>query len=87
MQLLGGERVHVATALDAYHGLSESGFELAQSTCHELDHGHFAPPCRILTMARRSDSFGEVPALRSDACPEGYGDLEAWGQCPEHALN
>ena len=27
----------------------------------EIDHGHFAPPCRTLTRARSSDEFGQVP--------------------------
>lgn len=40
------------------------------------DWKHFAPPCRTMTRARRSDQHGDVPTLRSDARPEGFGDKQ-----------
>ena len=80
VETLGEDSVHVATSLDVYHGwdiLSDSGFELAMGTCQKFYHGHFAPPCRTLTMARRHDVHGSVRTLRSFASPEGWGDPEA----------
>ena len=38
------------------------------------DWKHFAPPCRTMTKARRSDRYGKVPKLRSETRPEGFGD-------------
>ena len=79
VKFLAGSRVRVAATLDGYAGewniLDDSHYQKASDMCSsELDHGHFAPPCRTLTMARRSDEHGDVPVLRSEERPEGWGD-------------
>ena len=53
------------------------GFDRALKICDEADHGHFAPPCRTFSRARRCDEHGSVRTLRSDQHPEGWGDAEA----------
>lgn len=56
----------------------EEDYKVATDLCAtEIDHGHFARPCRTLTRARRSDEFGRVPVLRSDEHPEGWGSPQA----------
>ncbi|CAK9112875.1 unnamed protein product [Durusdinium trenchii] len=65
--------------LDAYDQswdiLNDEDYVKAKELCNtELDHGHFAPPCRTLTEARRTDKHGFVPILRSASKPEGWGD-------------
>lgn len=71
-------QVKVASILDAYEGewdiLTEDGLAKGKLLCQEIDHGHFAPPCRTLTEARRDDEHGCVKQLRSFSHPEGWGD-------------
>ena len=79
VKFVAADRVKVEATLDGYAGewniLEENDYQRALGLCeNELDHGHFAPPCRTLTMARRSDEHGEVPVLRSEERPEGWGD-------------
>ena len=82
VKFVGGDRVTVIVILDGYSEewniLEETDFKGAVSLCEdELDHGHFAPPCRTLTKARRNDQYGEVPTIRSEERPEGWGDPQA----------
>ena len=68
--------------MDAYEEewniLVDKDYERSTELCKtELDHGHFAPPCRTLTEARRTDEHGSVRILRSHQQPEGWGDFEA----------
>ncbi|CAJ1365705.1 unnamed protein product [Effrenium voratum] len=66
--------------LDAYQEewniLGEEDFAEAERLCGEADHGHFAPPCRTLTEARRSDEHGAAREMRTHQHPEGWGDPE-----------
>ena len=59
---------------EAWNILQDEAFEKALEFAAQLDHGHFAPPCRNLTMARRTDGHGCVPQNRSWANPEGHGE-------------
>lgn len=80
MEELAKDRVNVHSPLDGYDGwniLTDEGFSEGERLCSMLDHGHFAPPCRTLTRARRSDEHGVVKQLRSDEHPEGWGAPEA----------
>lgn len=80
MEELGGSSVNVVSPLDGYEGwniLESESYAQAEGVCECLDHGHFAPPCRTLTFARRDDEYGQVKQLRSFECPEGFGDEEA----------
>ena len=80
METLSAGRVKVCATLDEYDGwdiLDDKHYEAALDVCSEVDHCHFAPPCRSLTRARRSDEHGVSKVLRSDECPEGWGDKEA----------
>ena len=80
MAAIGGEHIKVIAPLDGYDGwdiLSENGFNSALEICEAADHGHFAPPCRTLSRARRSDAYGTVAPLRSDTCPEGWGSPDS----------
>lgn len=80
LEELAGDQVRVRLPLDGYDSwniLEENGFKEGERICNEADHGHFAPPCRTLTRARRSDEYGEVKRLRSDQSPEGWGSPEA----------
>ena len=68
--------------LDAYDDqwniLDDEHFETGRRLCQTgLDHGHFAPPCRTLTEARRSDEHGSVVIMRSHQRPEGWGHPDA----------
>ena len=68
--------------LDAYQDqwniLNDDDLSKAKQLCDEkLDHGHFAPPCRTLTEARRTDHHGSAKVLRSIQYPEGWGDGDA----------
>ncbi|CAJ1364653.1 unnamed protein product [Effrenium voratum] len=56
--------------------LGEEDFAEAEGLCGEADHGHFAPPCRTLTEARRSDEHGAAREMRTHQHPEGWGDPE-----------
>ena len=81
MRFMSGGRISVCATWDGYAGgwniLDEEDYKAATNLCAtEIDHGHFAPPCRTLTRARRSDQFGQVPVLRSDKYPEGWGDQQ-----------
>lgn len=62
---------------DGWNILEDEGFDRALKICDEADHGHFAPPCRTYSRARRSDEHGSVKNLRNDQHPEGWGDPEA----------
>lgn len=80
MESLSAGRVKVCATLDEYDGwdiLDDKHYDAALEVCNEIDHGHFAPPCRSLSRARRSDEHGVSKVLRSDDCPEGWGDKEA----------
>ena len=80
LEELAGERVRVFSPLDGFDGwdiLSEDGIREGERLCDQIDHGHFAPPCRTMTRARRSDEYGQVKRLRSDQYPEGWGEPEA----------
>ena len=62
------------------HGiLDDEHFESGKQVCREIDHDHMAPapPCRTLTMARRSNEHGVAKMLRSNDYPEGWGEFEA----------
>ena len=82
MKLVGTSLVEVRATLDGYAGewniLAEEDYEMAKQLCgEEIDHAHFAPACRTMSMARRSDQFGTVKVLRDANRPEGYGDKDA----------
>ena len=80
LEELGGTLVETTNPQDHYEGwdiLTDEGLEQGLSVCETLDHGHFAPPCKTFTKARRSDKFGVVKVLRSEAYPEGWGEPEA----------
>ena len=64
-------------------------FEKARVWCREADHTHFAPPCRSMTRARRSDEHGTVPVIRSEERPEGWGHpvAEEGNQIAERTAN
>ena len=47
-----------------------------QDPSETADWKHFAPPCRTMTKARRSDRHGKVRKLRSEERPEGFGDKQ-----------
>lgn len=65
-------------AYDSWNILDDEDYDRAKELCRGgLDHGHFAPPCRTLTEARRDDEHGSVKVLRSFDRPEGFGDPEA----------
>ena len=74
-------RITVAAALDGYAGqwdiLNDEHYSVANDLVQNIDHGHFAPPCRTLTAARRSDEFGTTKTLRSEDRPEGWGDRDS----------
>ena len=77
---LGCDAITISSPLDGYDGwdiLTDDGQREGQRLCSEIDHGHFAPPCRTLTMARREDEFGSVKQLRSASSPEGLGDPQS----------
>ncbi len=78
-----GDQVKVADPLDGWmeewNILEDAHFAHAQEVAAELDHGHFAPPCRGLTMCRRSDEHGDVPIIRSWERPEGWSEATAEG--------
>ena len=87
-RLLGGNEVggHELSRSSCYLGwirqewniLAEEDYEMAKQLCEgEIDHGHFAPACRAMSMARRSGQFGTVRALRDANRPEGYGHKDA----------
>ena len=77
------DQVEVMDPLDGYGGawdiMDDSHFESAQKSAAELDHSHFAPPCRSLTMSRRTDEHGSVPVIRSFENPEGWTPDAAYG--------
>ena len=82
MKLVGKDFTEVRATLDGYAGewniLAEEDYNTACILCeNELDHAHFAPACRTMSMARRSDRFGSVKILRDEARPEGYGHPDA----------
>ena len=81
MKFVSHRWINVSATLDGYRGawniLDDEHFESGKQVCREVDHGHMAPPCRTLTMARRSDEHGVAKMLRSNDYPEGWGDLEA----------
>ena len=79
MNCLAGGTVSVCATLDDYDGwdiLRDSDFEIGMQICEEVDHAHFAPPCKTLTRSRRTDEHGTVPVLRSDTNPEGWGNRQ-----------
>ena len=67
---VGMEQDYWTTSWDI---LVDSDFERARRWVKEVDHVHFAPPCRSFTRARRRDKFGSVPILRTDENPKGWG--------------
>lgn len=72
----GASLVDVREPLDIYESwdiLEDKDFEKACIAVGEADHAHIAFPCRSYTRARRTDQFGSVPVIRSDACPQGWG--------------
>eukprot|EP00434_Breviolum_minutum_P045823 symbB.v1.2.041168.t2/scaffold7891.1/size8838/1 len=81
MSEIDPDRVTVAATLDGYAGqwdiLNDDHYQVATDLVESIDHGHFAPPCRTLTSARRSDEYGTAKTLRSEDRPEGWGDKEA----------
>lgn len=77
MKLVGAGLVEVRATFGEWNILVEEDFSMAKHLCDELDHAHFAPACRAMTMARRSDRYGEVKVLRDEARPEGYGHKDA----------
>lgn len=82
MKFMCADRVTVQATLDGYAGewniLDDRDYDQAVGLCRdEIDHGHFAPPCRTLSRARRTDEHGSVPVLRDDEHPEGWGSAEA----------
>ena len=81
MSEIDPDRVTVAATLDGYAGqwdiLNDEHYQVATDLVENIDHGHFAPPCRTLTSARRSDEYGTAKILRSEDRPEGWGDKEA----------
>lgn len=82
MKLVGKGLVTVRATLDGYAGewniLVDEDYSMACALCEqELDHAHFAPACRTMSMARRCDEFGSVKILRDESRPEGYGDPDA----------
>lgn len=56
VEALGDKLVQTSVALDAFDGewniLVEDHFDQAVRVCMEVDHAHFAPPCRTYTEAR-----------------------------------
>jgi hypothetical protein len=81
IDVLCAELVRTLAPKDGYGGhwdiLQDQGFEESKLICAEADHGHFAPPCRTLTRARREDKHGKATVMRSDARPEGWGNPAA----------
>ena len=80
MKYLAGDLVTVSATLDDYDGwdiLNDADFEVGLQVCEEVDHAHFAPPCRTLSRSRRTDQHGAVKVLRSDNNPEGWGDPQS----------
>ena len=76
MSYLGADVIEICATLDHYDGwniLDDDDFQVRVQVCEEVDHAHFAPPCRTLTRARRTDEYGVVPVL-SDKSPERWGD-------------
>ena len=79
-ELSGGWCSHSLCALGDYDGwdiLKDDDFEVGMQICKEVDHAHFAPPCKTLPRSRSTDEHGAVPTLRSDSSPEGWGDAQA----------
>ncbi|CAK9079866.1 unnamed protein product [Durusdinium trenchii] len=73
----GGKKMN-RTDAEEWNILAEEDYEMAKQLCEgEIDHGHFAPACRAMSMARRSGQFGTVRALRDANRPEGYGHKDA----------
>lgn len=63
---------------DSWNILNDGDFAKSKELCQTgLDHGHFAPPCRTLTEARRTDEHGAVAIMRSPMWPEGWGHPDA----------
>lgn len=66
MRYLAGDLVTVSATLDDYDGwdiLNDADFEIGLQVCEEVDHAHFAPPCRTLSRSRRSS--GVTTTLRA----------------------
>ena len=65
MEYAAQSKVQVHMTVDGFAGqwniLHDEDFAAAKLACESvLDHGHFAPPCRTLTKARRTDKFGSA---------------------------
>ena len=78
MNCLADDAVTVSATLDDYDWniLKDEDFEIGMGICEEVDHAHFAPPCKTLTRSRRTDEHGTVPVLRNDSNPEGWGNQQ-----------
>lgn len=67
MEALGENLVQTSAAMDAFDGewniLVEDHFDQSVKVCMEVDHAHFAPPCRTYTEARRLTSLLMYPCL------------------------
>ncbi|CAE8696540.1 unnamed protein product, partial [Polarella glacialis] len=74
------EIVEAMTPLDWWGNwdvTTDEGYASAVESVADLDHGHFAPPCKSLSKARRTDKHGSAKVLRTEARPEGLGDPKA----------
>ncbi|CAE8629493.1 unnamed protein product, partial [Polarella glacialis] len=77
------EIVEAMTPLDWWDNwdvATDEGYASAVESVADLDHGHFAPPCKSLSKARRTDKHGSAKVLRTEARPEGLGDPKADGR-------
>ena len=52
-------------------------FEKGKELCRDVNHGHFAPPCRRFICTKKNDEFGNIKNLRADIMPEEGQDAQA----------